>query len=161
MTGCFLATIIMCTVTGLVLGVTDAFGSVDANGKLLNGASMTVAAFNSVAWWGGYVVSLGLVLFAFTTLIGWAYYGEKCVEYLFGIKSVPFFRIVFIMVCFMGALLELEVVWKVSDIFNGLMAFPNLIALFALSGVVIKETSAFLDQLKEEKAQAIPQPISQ
>ena len=70
MTGCFLATIIMCTMTGLVLGVTDAFGQLDADGKLLNGASMTVAAFNSIAWWGGYIVSIGLVLFAFTTLIG-------------------------------------------------------------------------------------------
>jgi len=150
MTGCFLATIIMCTVTGLVLGVTDAFGSVDANGKLLNGASMTVAAFTSVVSWGGYVVSLGLVFFAFTTLIGWAYYGEKCAEYLMGTKSVPYFRILFILVCFVGALLELEVVWKVSDIFNGLMAFPNLIGLCALSGVVVKETKEFLDQLKAE-----------
>ncbi len=151
MTGCFLATIIMCTVTGLVLGVTDAFGSVGADGKLLNGASMTVAAFTSVVSWGGYVVSIGLVLFAFTTLIGWAYYGEKCAEYLMGTKSVPYFRILFIMICFVGALLELEVVWKISDIFNGLMAFPNLIGLSALSGVVVAETKTFLQQVKEEK----------
>ncbi len=154
MTGCFLATIIMCTVTGLVLGVTDAFGSVGADGKLLNGASMTVAAFTSVVSWGGYVVSIGLVLFAFTTLIGWAYYGEKCAEYLMGTKSVPYFRILFIMICFVGALLELEVVWKISDIFNGLMAFPNLIGLCALSGVVVSETRSFLDQLQEEKREA-------
>ncbi len=151
MTGCFLATIIMCTVTGLVLGVTDAFGSLGADGKLLNGASMTVAAFSSVVWWGGYVVSIGLVLFAFTTLIGWAYYGEKCAEYLMGTKSVPYFRILFIVICFFGALLELEVVWKVSDIFNGLMAFPNLIGVAALSSVVVKETNGFLAQLKEEE----------
>lgn len=157
MTGCFLATIIMCTVTGLVLGVTDAFGSVDANGKLLNGASMTVAAFTSVVWWGGYVVSIGLVLFAFTTLIGWAYYGEKCAEYLLGTKSVPYFRVLFTVICFVGALLELEVVWKISDIFNGLMAFPNLIGVAALSGVVVKETNGFLAQLKEEeKAKSLP-----
>ncbi len=156
MTGCFLATIIMCTVTGLVLGVTDAFGSVGADGKLLNGASMTVAAFTSVVSWGGYIVSIGLVLFAFTTLIGWAYYGEKCAEYLFGEKSVPLFRIFFTIICFCGALMELEVVWKISDIFNGLMAFPNLIGLAALSGVVVKETNSFLAQLKQERLESVP-----
>lgn len=151
MTGCFLATIIMCTVTGLVLGVTDAFGSVGADGKLLNGASMTVAAFNSVVGWGGYVVSIGLVLFAFTTLIGWAYYGEKCVEYLVGSKVVPYFRVLFTLICFSGALMEMEVVWKISDIFNGLMAFPNLIGLAALSGVVVQETRTFMEQLEKER----------
>lgn len=152
MTGCFLATIIMCTVTGLVLGVTDAFGSVGADGKLLNGASMTVAAFNSVASWGGHVVSIGLIFFAFTTLIGWAYYGEKCAEYLLGRKSIPYFRILFTIFCFLGALMELEIVWKISDIFNGLMAFPNLIGLAFLSGVVVKETQTFLSSLHEEKS---------
>lgn len=155
MTGCFLATIIMCTVTGLVLGVTDAFGSTGPDGKLLNGASMTVAAFTSVVGWGGYVVSIGLVLFAFTTLIGWAYYGEKCAEYLLGTKSVPYFRVLFTIVCFIGALLELEVVWKISDIFNGLMAFPNLIGVAALSGVVVAETKDFLVGLKKERELAI------
>src|SRR5947207_13110848 len=100
---------------------------------MLNGATMTVAAFNSVASWGGYIVSIGLILFAFTTLIGWSYYGEKCAEYLFGEKSVPYYRVVFTIVVVLGALLELEVVWKISDIFNGLMAFPTLICLLGLS----------------------------
>ncbi len=151
MTGSFLATIIMCSVTGLVLGVTGVFGQMDGAGKLLNGASMTVAAYESVFSGGGYVVTIGLILFAFTTLLGWAYYGEKCVEYLFGIKAIPFYRILFILVILPGAVLELEIVWKISDIFNGLMAFPNLIALCALSGVVIAETRTFLEVLKTEK----------
>lgn len=151
MTGSFLATVIMCSITGLVLGVTDVFGGVDSTGKTLNGASMTLAAFESVFPWGGYVVTIGLVLFAFTTLIGWAYYGEKCVEYLFGERSVPWYRIVFSIIVFPGAVLDLEVVWKISDIFNGLMAFPNLIALAALSGVVIKETEGFRHLLTAEK----------
>lgn len=151
MTGSFLATVIMCSITGLVLGVTDVFGAVDSAGKPLNGASMTLAAFESVFPWGGYVVTIGLVLFAFTTLIGWAYYGEKCVEYLFGERSVPFYRILFSLIVFPGAVLELEIVWKISDIFNGLMAFPNLIALAALSGVVIKETDSFRHLLAAEK----------
>lgn len=151
MTGCFLATIIMCSATGLVLGVTDVFGTVGADGKLLNGASMTVAAFQSAFSWGGYIVAIGLVLFAFTTVLGWSYYGEKCVEYLFGSKSVPFYRILFTLVIIPGAILELDVVWKISDICNGLMAIPNLIGLVALSGVVINETKSFLKVLQVER----------
>lgn len=151
MTGCFLATIIMCTATGLVLGVTDVYGMTDDNGKIVTGASLTLAAFQSVFPWGGYVVTLGLVLFAFTTLIGWAYYGEKCVEYLIGEKYVRIYRALFTLIIIPGAMLELNLVWKISDISNGLMAFPNLIGLWALSGVVIAETRSFLDILSKEK----------
>ena len=152
MTGGFLATIVMCTVTGLVLGVTDVFGGVDETGKMLNGASMTLAAFNSIfPTWGGYIVTFGLILFAFTTIIGWAYYGEKCVEYIWGEKSIPFYRFFFIAMVLPGAVLELHIVWKISDIFNGLMAFPNLIGLAALSGVVVKETNTFLQILAAER----------
>jgi AGCS family alanine or glycine:cation symporter len=151
MTGSFLATVIMCSITALVLGVTEVFGAVDASGKGLNGASMTLVAFNSVIPWGGYIVTTGLILFAFTTLIGWAYYGEKCVEYLLGECSVPFYRILFTLIVIPGAVLELGIVWKISDIFNGLMAFPNLIALAALSGVVVKETKNFLLLLAAER----------
>lgn len=151
MTGCFLATIVMCSATGLVLAVTDVFGTVGPGGKLLNGASLTLAAFQSVfPSFGGYIVTIGLLLFAFTTLLGWAYYGEKCVEYLFGTVAVPIFRILFTLVVIPGAVLELEVVWKISDICNGMMAFPNLIGLCALSGVVIAETRMFLQILKHE-----------
>lgn len=152
MTGCFLATIIMCSATGLVLGVTDVFGTLGADGKLLNGASMTVAAFQSAFSWGGYIVAIGLVLFAFTTVLGWSYYGEKCVEYLFGAKSVPIYRILFTLVIIPGAILELDVVWKISDICNGMMAIPNLIGLVALSGVVINETKSFMKVLEAERA---------
>lgn len=151
MTGCFLATIVMCSATALVLGVTDVFGTFGPDGKLLNGASMTLTAFQSVFSWGGYIVTIGLVLFAFTTLIGWAYYGEKCVEYLMGARAVPFFRVLFTLVVIPGAILELDIVWKISDICNGLMAFPNLIGLCALSGVVIAETRSFLVVLADER----------
>lgn len=146
MTGCFLATIIMCTATGLVLAVTDVFGQ-----EGLKGASMTLAAFQSVFPWGGMVVTIGLVLFAFTTLIGWAYYGEKCVEYLFGTRSIAYYRALFTLVVIPGAVLELDLVWRISDICNGLMAFPNLIGLCALSPVVISETKAFLRVLASEQ----------
>lgn len=151
MTGCFLATIVMCSATGLVLAVTDVFGTVGPSGKILNGASLTLAAFQSVfPLGGGYIVTIGLLLFAFTTLLGWAYYGEKCVEYLFGVRAVPYYRVLFTLIVVPGAVLELELVWKISDICNGMMAFPNLIGLCALSGVVIAETRLFLQVLKEE-----------
>jgi alanine or glycine:cation symporter, AGCS family len=155
MTGSFLATIVMCSMTALVLGVTDAFGTLGPDGKILNGASMTVVAFDSVVSWGGYVVSLGLIFFAFTTLIGWAFYGEKCVEYMFGIKSVPFYRVIFIGFVAIGAMLQLEVVWRISDIFNGLMAFPNLLGLLLLSKVVIADTNSFLSVIEMEKEESL------
>lgn len=151
MTGCFLATIVMCSATALVLGVTDVFGTLGPDGKILNGASMTVEAFDRTFPGGAYVVTIGLVLFAFTTLIGWAYYGEKCVEYLLGTKSIVYYRSIFTLIVIPGAVLELDIVWKISDICNGLMAFPNLIGLCGLSGVVIQETRSFLKVLKHEK----------
>lgn len=153
MTGCFLATIVMCSATGLVLAVTDVFGTIGPTGKLINGATLTLAAFNSVFSWGGYIVTIGLLLFAFTTILGWAYYGEKCVEYLLGTRSIPYYRFLFTLIVIPGAILELDVVWKVSDICNGLMAIPNLIGLCALSGVVIAETRLFTHILAKEKLQ--------
>jgi AGCS family alanine or glycine:cation symporter len=157
MTGSFLATIIMCTVTGLVLGVTQVQGMTDAAGNMLTGASLTLAAFNSVVPWGGYIVTVGLVLFAFTTLIGWAYYGEKCVEYLFGEKVIPFYRLLFTIIVVPGAVLNLEIVWKFTDITNSLMAIPNLIGILALGSVVISETRSFLKGLEQKRALAIEQ----
>lgn len=152
MTGCFLATIVMCTTTGLVLAVTNVFGMLGPEGKVLTGASLTLAAFTSTFSWGGYVVTIGLILFAFTTIIGWAYYGEKCVEYLMGTKAVPVYRILFTLVAFAGAVLELDLVWMLSDICNGLMAYPNLIGLCALSSVVIAENRGFMGVLATEAA---------
>lgn len=150
MTGSFNATIILCTVTGLVLGVTGVHGSIGPNGVPLNGASMTMAAFESVLPWGNYIVTIALILFALTTLLGWAYYGEKCIEYLLGTVSILFFRFIFTLIIIPGAILDLEVVWKVADITNGLMAYPNLIGLTALPGVVLSETKKFLQVVKEE-----------
>ncbi len=152
MTGSFIATIVLCTVTGLVLGVTGVHGMLGPGGTQLNGASMTMAAFESVLPWGNYIVTIALILFALTTLLGWAYYGEKCIEYLFGTRSILPFRLLFTLIIIPGAILDLEVVWKVADITNGLMAYPNLIGLTALSKVVVAETKRFLDVVKEELA---------
>jgi len=153
MTGSFLATVVMCSVTALVLGVTGVLGLKAEDGSFITGAALTVKAFESVLpVGGGIIVAVGLILFAFTTLIGWSYYGEKCVEYMVGEKVIPYYRVLFTLVVLPGALLKLEVVWILADIANGLMAFPNLIALFALSPVILSETKEFLAILKKEKS---------
>lgn len=155
MTGALLATLIVCTMTGLVIAVSDVLGQVDDSGRMLTGASMVIAAFDSAITGGSYVVAVGLVLFAFTTVIAWAYYGEKCFEYLFGERSVKFYRIFFTLIIIPGAALKLETVWYLADIMNGLMAIPNLIAVIALTRVVQSETDLFLKQVEEEKQELI------
>lgn len=138
MTGTFIDTIIICTLTGLTLIVSGVWcGDV-------NGAAMTEAAFSSAFPDAAkYLLTAGLVLFAFTTIIGWNYYGERCVEYLFGVKGIKPYRFIFIGLVAIGAFLKLEVIWVLADIVNGLMAIPNLIALIGLSGVVVAETRAY------------------
>jgi len=99
----------------------------------------------------GVVVSIGLLLFAFSTLLAWAYYGEKCAEFLFGPKGVIPYRIIYVLLVIPGAILELATVWHVADIFNGLMAIPNLLALLFLKPVLVKETELFLDKVRKEQ----------
>lgn len=151
MTGALISTIIVCSITGLVLAVTGVHGRIDESGQVLGGATMAIQAFNTTISGGAYIVSIGLILFAFSTVIAWGYYGEKCCEYLFGVKSVWIYRIIYTLVIIPGAALKMEVVWLFADILNGLMAIPNLIALIALSGVIIAETKMFLTTVKAEK----------
>lgn len=103
---------------------------------------------------GTIIVTIGLIFFAFTTIIGWNYYGERCTEYLFGVKAVKFYRVVFIVIVAFGATLKLDLVWILADIVNALMAFPNLIGLIGLSGVVYKETKLYFQSLKEDTKEA-------
>jgi alanine or glycine:cation symporter, AGCS family len=138
MTGTFIDTIIICTLTGLTLVVSGLW-----TGDL-NGAALTQAAFlQAYPDMGKYVLMVGLVLFAFTTILGWNYYGERCIVYLAGVKAVMPYRIFFIVLIACGAFLKLEAIWVLADIVNGLMAIPNLIALLALSGVVVRETKRY------------------
>ena len=127
----------------------------------LNGAAMTNAAFTmAFPAFGSLLLLVGLVLFAFTTILGWNYYGERCVEYLLGVKAILPYRIGFIILVACGPFLKLEEIWVMSDIVNGLMALPNLIALVALSGVVVAETKAYQQHLKEE-AQMVPAKLAE
>lgn len=138
MTGTFIDTIIICTLTGLAILVTGQWTSA------LEGAPLTQSAFASIfGHMGTYALTLSLVLFAFTTILGWSYYGERCFIFLFGTTHLSYFRLIFVVMVGLGGFLKLELIWILADIVNGLMALPNLIALLALSPVVIFETRAY------------------
>ena len=154
MTGTFIDTIIICTLTGLTLIVTGQWSTE------LNGAALTQAAFNmAFPAFGSYFLMVSLVLFAFTTILGWNYYGERCAEYLGGVKVILPYRIVFILLVACGAFLKLEAIWILADIVNGLMAIPNLIALIGLSGVVVAETKAYMAHLEKEEPEEAPAAV--
>ncbi|MCK4558581.1 MAG: sodium:alanine symporter family protein [Calditrichia bacterium] len=142
MTQTFIDTIVVCTMTGLVLIISGEWSSG------LTGARLTTVAFTtgigSVA--GEYIVSIGLALFAYSTILGWSYYGEKSIEYLLGIKAVKPYRYIFTVFVFVGAVAELETVWSIADLFNALMAFPNLVGLLVLTPVIVKVTKEYFDQ---------------
>ena len=156
MSSVFITTGIVCTLTGLAIATTGVLGGVDSAGKMLDGSALVIAAFDSVIPYGGLMVTLIIIPFAYSTILGWAYYGEKAMEYLFGVRSIVFYRIFYIGIVFIGAILNLQVVWKFSNIMNGLMAFPNLVGLLFLSGIVVKETSLFEALLKKERAAKRP-----
>lgn len=145
MTGTFIDTIIICTMTGLTLVLTDVWHGEAA------GAAMTNIAFSQdYGSIGGTFLTISLALFAFTTILGWNYYGERACQYLFGIKGILPYRIIFICLVASGAFLELEAIWILADIVNGLMAIPNLIALIGLSGVIVAETKKYFEHLKKD-----------
>ena len=152
MTGALISTVIVCTMTGVALAVTGVIGTTGENGQTLNGATLAIAAFNKHIVGGEYIVTIGLILFAYTTVLAWSYYGEKCCEYLFGERSIIAFRLLFALVVIPGAALKMEIAWYLADISNGLMVIPNLIALIGLSAVIVKETQVFLAKVDKEES---------
>lgn len=154
MTGAFLSTIV-CTFTGLALAVTDVLGKTGPDGKILNGVPMTMAAFDSVLPFGSYIVIIGSLLFGYSTIVGWAYYGEKCCLYLMGDRSILYYRLIFTLFVFIGVAIPIDIVWTLADIANAFMALPNLIALFALAGVIVAETHLFQKKIAAE-AKRVP-----
>lgn len=151
MTGTFIDTIIICTMTGLAIVITGAW-QIDG----LEGVAVTTYAFNQGLPMpqvvSSFLLMLCLVFFAFTTILGWDYYSERCLEYLTGgrMKAVKVYRWLYILAVFIGPYMTVKAVWTIADIFNGLMAIPNMIAIFALSGVVIAETKEFLKRHNEK-----------
>ncbi len=138
MLGTFIDTIIICSITGLVIITSGAWTSGET------GAALSTRAYETVLpGVGHYIVTIGLALFAFTTLLGWSYYGERCVQFLFGTKSIMPFRLLWIFAIPIGATAQLDLIWLVADTLNGLMALPNLIALLLLSPVVFALTREY------------------
>ena len=158
MTQTFIDTIVVCSLTGLSILVTGAWMA-EQSGEALTGAPLTVYAFSEGLGWklqllgsevavGGLVVTVGLILFAYSTILGWCYYGEKSVEFLVGSRAVVPYRIAFVVLAAVGATVQLDLVWNLSDCMNGLMAFPNLVGLLLLSGVIARETRGYFDGRK-------------
>ncbi len=143
MTGTFLDTIIVCSMTGLVLVITGVWHAE------IEGAAATNAAFSLGlgTQFGATIVTVGLLFFAFTTILGWCYYGERCFVYLFDIRGIKIYRSIFILLVACGAFLKLDLIWILADIVNGLMAFPNLIALIGLRKVIVEETRDYFRRM--------------
>ena len=148
MLGVFLDTIVICSITGLSIVITGAWKSGH------NGAAMSVTAFeNALPGFGQYIVSIGLVLFALTTIIGWGLYSEKCTQYLFGVRSIKWFRIIWVLIVPFGTFpfVNLEALWSLADLLNALMAIPNLIALLLLSPILFQITKEYWAKKKDEE----------
>lgn len=155
MTGTFFDTVIICTMTGLTIMVSGAYDTALAEG--LEGVQVTSVAFGDGLPWareiGSAILMVALAFFAFTTILGWDYYSERCLEYLSGgrMNIVRVYRWLYILAVLIGPFLTVSAVWTIADIFNGLMAIPNLIALLALSGVIVAETKSYFDRLDSGK----------
>lgn len=145
MLGPFIDTIVICTMTALAIIMTGAYELLGSTGAPLSGSNLTARAFSlGLPFDGGaYVVAISIVFFAFSTVIGWSYYGDRCVDYLFGQKFVTPYKIVYCLIIPVGATVKLSTVWTISDIFNALMAWPNLIGIIFLSPFVVKKTKEY------------------
>ncbi|WP_049721597.1 alanine/glycine:cation symporter family protein [Gilvimarinus polysaccharolyticus] len=142
MLGTFIDTLVVCSITGIAI---IASGAWQGEGK---GALMSQSAFASALPYGGLFITVAIALFAFTTMLGWSYYGERCAQYLWGVKAIKPFRVLWVLAIGVGAMANLSLVWIVADILNALMAIPNLIALFLLSGVVLTLTRQYIKRDK-------------
>ena len=152
MTGTVFDTLLVCTVTGLCICASGVLGAVDSAGAPVNGAALTALAFETVLGpAGGLLVSGCVILFAFSTILGWAYYGETALAYLTGGRGLLPYRLLYALAAWWGASESLEVVWGLSDIFNALMAVPNLISLLLLSGTVRRDLAAFQPVIRRER----------
>jgi AGCS family alanine or glycine:cation symporter len=144
-TGTFWDTVVVCAMTGLVV-----VNSGEWMKGFSKGTDLSNAAFNDFPVVGPILLTFGLLTFVFSTILGWCYYGEKAVEYLFGLRAIIFYRMLWVIAVMLGSLWKLQAVWDFSDIFNTFMAIPNLISLIALNGVLVRETRDYFQTLEEE-----------
>lgn len=152
MSGAFIATFIVCTITGLVIATSKVLGVIGADGQVLNGSKMVIYSFNQTLPGSGWLVSASLIMFGYTTILGWAYYGEKCFEYLFGQTSVVLYRVLYTGFVILGSIMGMELIWSLSDLSNACMALPNLLGLLGLAFAVRKESDSFLNVVKKERS---------
>ena len=153
MTGTFFDTIVLCSITGIAIAASGVLGTTNAAGEPLQGVQLTIAAFETILGpLGKYLVTVGIILFAFSTILGWEYHGEKAFEYMFQSHKFNFiYRVVFSLVVYVGATQTLDLVWNISDIMNALMAIPNLICMLLLHNVIAKEVNRFQPILVKER----------
>ena len=155
-TGTFWDTVVVCLMTGLVLVSTIMKNpAINAN-EITDGGVLTSLAFDQIPVIGPLILVVGIISFAFSTILGWAYYGERCVEYFAGKKGLIPYRVLYIAVAVIAPVVALDVVWDIADILNALMAIPNLIAVLLLSNVIVKETKKYLDDLDAKDDTEIP-----
>ena len=155
-TGTFWDTVVVCLMTGLVL-VTTIMKNPSINmDSVTDGGQLTTLAFSQIPVLGPIILVVGIITFAWSTILGWSYYGERCAQYLWGKKSLLPYKLIFVAVVVVGPVLALDLVWTIADILNALMAIPNLIAVLLLSGVIAKETRHYLNNLDEVDKTEIP-----
>lgn len=156
-TGTFWDTVVVCLMTGIVI-VSSCIKNPDIDASTIDGDKLTSAAFAQIPVIGTPILVVGIVLFAFSTILGWSYYGERCIEYLFGKKGVKPYKFIFVLILIIAPITALDLVWTLSDIFNGLMAIPNVIAVIALSPVIVKETNYYMYGNRLEEFDKTPIP---
>jgi AGCS family alanine or glycine:cation symporter len=156
MTGTFWDTVVICLMTGLVLTTTIIKNGLTPDN--IGSEHITTVAFNDLGVIGSVILVVGIITFASTTILGWSYYGDRCIDYLFGSKAVVPYRVIYVIVAFLGATMALDIVWNIADTLNALMAIPNIVAVLLLSNVIVKETSHYLRPGNLDVADETPVP---
>ena len=160
MTGTFWDTVVICALTGIVLVSTMlANPGIMEGGTIAEGADLTSAAFASIPYIGTPILVIGMILFAYSTILGWSYYGNRCAAYLFGKRGVRPYQALYVVVAFLGAIGVGDVVWTVSDITNALMAVPNIVVVLLLSGMIARETRRYVWEGNLDEADEAPIPV--
>lgn len=155
-TGTFWDTVVVCLMTGLVLVSTMMKNPEIGAAQITDGGKLTTLAFSQIPYFGPFILVVGIITFAYSTILGWAYYGERCVEYFAGKKGLVPYRVLYIIVALIAPVLALDLVWLIADVLNALMAIPNLIAVLLLSPVIVKETKKYINNLDAVDDTPIP-----
>ena len=155
-TGTFWDTVVVCLMTGLVLVSSIMKNPSIDMGQITDGGILTTLAFDQIPVIGPVILVVGMISFAYSTVLGWSYYGERCVEYFIGKKGLILYRVLYVAVAVLAPVVALDLVWTVADTLNALMAIPNLVAILLLSGVIVKETDKYINDLDKKCEDTIP-----